>query len=353
MKEKITNIKQDLESKLTDITKLSELMDLKIIYLGKKGLIAELMTALSTLSTEEKREYGSIINQFKAQVTALFEDKISELKGKEEEEKIKKETIDVTMPGVEFQVGGIHPLNKIIDEIEELFISMGYDIASGPEIELDLYNFEKLNLPKGHPARDAQDSFYITDEVLLRTQTSPVQARVMDANQEKGPIRIICPGKVYRRDDDDATHSHQFTQIEGLVIDEGINISHLKGTLEVFAKKMFGEEREIRFRPSFFPFTEPSLEVDVSCFKCGGKGCPLCKNTGWIEILGSGMVHPNVLTNCGYDPEKYTGFAFGMGPERIAMLKYGISDIRQFYTNDMRFLNDFNRIDGGDNNESK
>ena len=236
---------------------------------------------------------------------------------------------------------------RVKREIEEIFISMGYDIVSGPIVESDLYNFEKLNLPKGHPARDAQDSFYIEDEsILLRTQTSPVQARVMDANNEKGPIRILCPGKTFRRDDDDATHSHQFSQIEGLVIGDNISLADLKGTLEEFAKKMFGEDRSLRFRPSFFPFTEPSFEVDVSCFKCGGKGCSICKGTGWIEILGSGVVHPNVLKNCGYDPEKYTGFAFGIGQERVAMLKYGINDIRSFYTNDTRFLNDFNRMDG-------
>ena len=225
---------------------------------------------------------------------------------------------------------------------------MGYDVLEGPEVESDLYNFEMLNLPKGHPARDSQDSFYITDDVLLRTQTSPVQVRTMLNNLEKTPIRIICPGKTYRRDNDDATHSHQFHQIEGLVVDKNISMSDLKGTLEIFAKKMFGEKREIRFRPSYFPFTEPSIEVDVSCFNCGKKGCSICKNTGWIEILGAGMVHPNVLNACGYDSEKYTGFAFGIGPERIAMLKYGISDIRNFYINDQRFLKEFDKIEKED-----
>jgi phenylalanyl-tRNA synthetase alpha chain len=220
---------------------------------------------------------------------------------------------------------------------------MGYEIAEGPEVERDYYNFEALNLPKGHPARDMQDSFYITDEILLRTHTSPVQARTMEKNEEKGPIKIICPGKVYRRDDDDATHSHQFMQIEGLVIDKNIRMSDLKGTLQAFAKKLFGEEREIRLRPSFFPFTEPSVEMDISCMMCGGKGCGTCKGTGWIEILGAGMVHPNVLRMAGYDPKEYQGFAFGMGPERIAMLKYGVDDIRHFYTNDVRFLQQFKR----------
>jgi len=230
---------------------------------------------------------------------------------------------------------------------------MGYDVVDGPEIESDLYNFEKLNLPKEHPARDAQDSFYITDEHLLRTQTSGVQARTMDANKEKTPIRMICPGKVYRRDDDDATHSHQFMQLEALVVDKNISVANLKATLEIIAKKLFGEDREIRLRPSFFPFTEPSFEVDVSCFKCGGNGCSICKDTGWIEVLGSGQVHPNVLRDSGYDPEIYTGFAIGLGIERIAMLKYGITDIRNFYTNDLRFLNDFNRVDGGDSDALK
>ena len=222
---------------------------------------------------------------------------------------------------------------------------MGYDVLEGPEVESDLYNFEMLNLPKGHPARDTQDSFYITEDKLLRTQTSPVQVRTMLSNIEKTPIRIICPGKTYRKDNDDATHSHQFTQIEGLVVDKNISMSDLKGTLQIFAKKMFGNEREIRFRPSYFPFTEPSIEVDVSCFNCGGNGCAICKNTGWIEILGAGMVHPNVLNMCGYDSEKFTGFAFGIGPERIAMLKYGITDIRNFYTNDMRFLKEFDKVE--------
>lgn len=353
MKGKIEELKKEILSKLDSVVNLQQITDLKVTYLGKKGPISELMSTLGTLSIEEKKTSGSMINTLKQEVSDLFESKINELKEKEQNEKLKKEDIDITLPELKVQVGVVHPLTRIITEIEDLFISMGYDVVEGPEIESDLYNFEKLNLPKDHPARDTQDSFYITEEMLLRTQTSPVQARTMDANKEKGPIRIICPGKVYRRDDDDATHSHQFTQIEGLVIDKDISIADLKGTLEVFAKKMFGENREIRFRPSFFPFTEPSLEVDVSCFKCGGEGCSICKHTGWIEILGSGMVHPNVLRACGYDPDKYTGFAFGMGPERIAMLKYGITDIRHFYTNDMRLFDNFNRVNGGDNNESK
>ena len=259
--------------------------------------------------------------------------------------KLRSEAIDITLPSTKIRVGSINPITKIINEVEDLFVSMGYDVLEGPEVESDLYNFEMLNLPKGHPARDTQDSFYITSDTLLRTQTSPVQVRTMLQNIEKTPIRIICPGKTYRKDNDDATHSHQFTQIEGLVVDKNISMSDLKGTLEIFAKRMFGSSREIRFRPSYFPFTEPSIEVDVSCFNCGGKGCNICKNTGWIEILGAGMVHPNVLNMCGYDSDKFTGFAFGIGPERIAMLKYGITDIRNFYTNDMRFLKEFDKVE--------
>ena len=348
MKEKVSKIIEELKSKLEHVNNSMELNDVRVLYLGKKGPIQELSGMMSSLSIEEKKEFGMLLNGLKNEASTLIENAKEKIELLELNSKLENDSIDITLPSTKLNVGGVHPLNKIIDEIEELFISMGYDVVEGPEVEQDLYNFEKLNLPKGHPARDSQDSFYITEEMLLRTQTSPVQARTIEKNTEKGPIRIICPGKVYRRDSDDATHSHQFHQIEGLVIDEGISLSHLKGTLEVFAKKLFGEEREVRFRPSFFPFTEPSIEVDVSCFKCGGNGCSICKNTGWIEILGSGMVHPNVLKASGYDPERYTGFAFGMGPERIAMLKYGINDIRHFYTNDLRFLNDFNRTNGGD-----
>ncbi len=348
MKEKITEMKNQLQTKISQVKTLNELNDVRIEFLGKKGSITELSNYMREIPVEEKKEFGSLLNTIKNEANEILNSKKEELENIELQEKLNHETIDVTLPGTKLSVGGTHPLTKVIDEIEELFVSMGYDVVEGPEIEQDLYNFEKLNLPKGHPARDAQDSFYITDEMLLRSQTSPVQARTMDANLEKTPIRVICPGKVYRRDDDDATHSHQFTQIEGLVVDKDISLADLKGTLEILAKKLFGEEREIRFRPSFFPFTEPSIEVDVSCFKCGGVGCPICKETGWIEILGSGMVHPNVLRGCGYDPEIYTGFAFGIGPERVAMLKYGIGDIRSFYTNDLRFLSDFNRVEGGE-----
>lgn len=348
MKERVENLKKEIKEKIEKVISLKELNDLKVEYLGKKGPINELSSMMKELSVDEKKEFGRVLNELKAEVGTLFDTAREALEEKELNEKLEREKIDITLPSSKIHVGSIHPITKVIEEIEDLFVSMGYDVVEGPEIEEDLYNFEKLNLPKGHPARDAQDSFYITEEMLLRTQTSPVQARTMDANLEKTPIRVICPGKVYRRDDDDATHSHQFTQIEGLVVGENISLSHLKGTLEEVAKKLFGEDREVRFRPSFFPFTEPSLEVDVSCFKCGGSGCSICKGTGWIEILGSGMVHPNVLKGCGYDSEKYTGFAFGMGPERIAMLKYGIHDIRNFYINDLRFLEDFNRVEGSE-----
>lgn len=353
MKEKLENIKNEALEKIEKINDLKELNELKVYLLGKKGTINVLTKNMKELSQEEKKEFGKLLNEVKTSINDLFEKAYKKLEDKALEEKINKETIDITLPSLEINKGATHPLTQVIEEIEDLFMSMGFDVADGPEVEEDLYNFEKLNLPKNHPARDNQDSFYITAERLLRTQTSPVQARTMDANKEKTEIRVICPGKVYRRDDDDATHSHQFTQIEGLLVGENISLAHLKGTMEVFVKKLFGEERNIRLRPNYFPFTEPSIEIDVSCHKCGGNGCSICKNTGWIEILGSGMVHPNVLKGCGYDPEKYTGFAFGIGAERVAMLKYGITDIRNFYTNDLRFLNDFNRVEGGNKNACK
>lgn len=344
MKEKIILIKKDFLSKLEEVSDLNNLNNLRVEYFGKKSPLNDLMQQMGSLSVEDKKEVGSVLNMFKTESLELIENKKNELEKLEYEIRLKKEKIDITLPSTKISFGSVHPITRVIDEVEDLFVSMGYDVVEGPEVELDLFNFEKLNLPKGHPARDSQDSFYITDEILLRTQTSPVQARVMEKSE--GPIRIICPGKVFRRDNDDATHSHQFHQIEGLVIDKNISMADLKGTLEVFAKTMFGEDRTVRFRPSFFPFTEPSIEVDVSCFKCGSKGCSICKNTGWIEILGAGMVHPNVLKMSGYDPDVYTGFAFGMGPERIAMLKYGVNDIRHFYSNDLRFLKDFNRTGG-------
>lgn len=346
--EKTKEIKISIEGSLENVKTINDLNDVKIKYLGKKGSISELTSIMASLSVEEKKEFGKLLNDLKNDVSNLIEEKRKVLEIEELNKKLSNEIIDITLPSTKIKATSLHPLTRVINELEDLFVSMGYDVVEGPEIEQDLYNFEKLNLPKDHPARDAQDTFYINSEMLLRTQTSGVQARTMDNNKEKTPIRIICPGKVYRRDADDATHSHQFMQMEALVVDKNISVAHLKGTLEVIARKLFGEDRKVRLRPSFFPFTEPSFEVDVTCFKCGGEGCSICKDTGWIEILGSGEVHPNVLRDCGYDPEIYTGFAIGIGIERVAMLKYGITDIRNFYTNDLRFLNDFNRVDGGD-----
>ena len=345
MKEEIERLRLNFNSEINDIKSLNDLNNIRVNYLGKKSKIQELSNFMKELSIDEKKEVGKLINDLKNEMEATLTSLKDKIEIDELNKKLESEKIDVTLPATKIGVGTIHPITKVINDIEEIFISMGYDVVEGPEVESDLYNFEMLNLPKGHPARDTQDSFYITEDMLLRTQTSPVQVRAMLANKEKTPIRIICPGKTYRKDNDDATHSHQFTQIEGLVVDENISIANLKGTLELFAKKLFGNDREIRLRPSYFPFTEPSIEVDVSCFNCGGKGCSICKGTGWIEILGSGMVHPNVLNMCGYDSNKYTGFAFGVGPERIAMLKYGITDIRNFYTNDMRFLEEFDKIE--------
>jgi phenylalanyl-tRNA synthetase alpha chain len=341
MQERLKELQQEALEGVNKATGLKQLNDIRVSYLGKKGPITEVLKGMGKLSAEERPVMGALANEVRDAISAAIEEKQKLLEQAEIEEKLAKETIDVTLPGRPITQGNHHPLTSLIEEIEDLFIGMGYTIAEGPEVEQDYYNFEALNLPKGHPARDMQDSFYITEETLLRTHTSPVQARTMERNEEKGPIKIICPGKVYRRDNDDATHSHQFMQIEGLVIDENIRMSDLKGTLDVFAKKIFGEDREIRLRPSFFPFTEPSVEMDISCKICGGAGCSVCKGTGWIEILGAGMVHPNVLEMAGYDSKKYTGFAFGMGPERIAMLKYGVDDIRHFYTNDIRFLKQF------------
>ncbi|WP_453994543.1 phenylalanine--tRNA ligase subunit alpha [Bacillus nitroreducens] len=343
MQERLLELKDEALAKVEAATNLKELNDIRVAYLGKKGPITEVLRGMGKLSAEERPKMGALVNEVREQITENLTAKQELLEKEEVERKLASETIDVTLPGRPIKVGGPHPLTKVIEEIEDLFLGMGYSIAEGPEVETDYYNFEALNLPKDHPARDMQDSFYITEDILLRTQTSPVQARTMEKHKGKGPVKIICPGKVYRRDNDDATHSHQFTQIEGLVVDENIRMSDLKGTLNTFAKKMFGEDREIRLRPSFFPFTEPSVEMDISCFKCGGDGCNVCKKTGWIEILGAGMVHPNVLEMSGFDPKKYTGFAFGMGPERIAMLKYGIDDIRHLYTNDNRFIKQFSR----------
>ena len=344
MKEQIKQIAEKAEEELKNAKDSKILNDLRVQFLGKKGELTAVLKGMKDLSAEERPKIGEIVNKVKTNLEQIIEEKEKEFEKLATEAKLESEKIDVTLPSTKVIRGSKHPLNRIIEEIEDLFVSMGYDVVDGPELETDEYCFEKLNLPKGHPARDMQDSFYITTEHLLRTQTSAVQARVMEANVEKSPIRIICPGKTYRREDD-ATHSHQFSQVEGLVIDKDITLAHLKGTLEVFVRKMLGEKSKLRFRPSYFPFTEPSYEVDVSCFKCGGSGCNLCKQTGWIEILGAGMVHPNVLKMNGYDPEKYTGFAFGTGLDRLAMFKYGITDMRYLYRNDVRFLKQFDKLD--------
>ena len=347
MKEQIEQIKATSIEEVKNAKDLKSLNDLKVKYLGKKGELTSVLRGMGALSAEERPIIGGLVNSVRDELNKLFENKEKELSQKELQQKLESEKIDVTLPSNKTKRGSKHPLNRVIEEIEDLFVSMGYDVVDGPELETDEYCFERLNLPKGHPARDMQDSFYITTEYLLRTQTSAVQARVMMENKEKTPIRVIVPGKTYRREDD-ATHSHQFNQVEGLVIDEGITLAHLKGTLEVFMRKLLGEDTKLRFRPSYFPFTEPSYEVDVSCFKCGGKGCNLCKQTGWIELLGAGMVHPNVLKMNGYDPEKYTGFAFGTGLDRLAMFKYGITDMRYLYRNDVRFLTQFDQMDKED-----
>ena len=341
MEDKLKELQAEALTRIESSIDMKELNEIRIAYLGKKGPITEVLKGMGKLSAEERPKMGALVNVVRDEITSRIEAKQKALEEALVQEKIASETIDITLPGRPVSTGNHHPLTRVVEEIEDLFIGMGYTVEEGPEVENDYYNFEALNLPKDHPARDMQDSFYITEETLLRTQTSPMQARTLEKHKGKGPVKIICPGKVYRRDNDDATHSHQFMQIEGLVVDENIRMSDLIGTLEVFAKKMFGEDREIRLRPSFFPFTEPSVEVDISCFICKGAGCSVCKKTGWIEILGAGMVHPNVLEMSGFDSKKYSGFAFGMGPERIAMLKYGIDDIRHFYTNDVRFLKQF------------
>ncbi len=347
MQEQIEKIKKEAEERIQEIKNSQELQEFKAKILGKKSELSNLLKGLGKLSAEERPKAGALVNEARKAIAEKIEIAEEAIRQTMLAEKLENETIDITLPATKIKRGSKHPVNRVIEEIEDLFVSMGYDVISGPELETDEFCFERLNLPKGHPARDMQDSFYITNEYLLRTQTSSVQARTMMKNEEKTPIRVICPGKTYRREDD-ATHSHQFGQVEGLVIDKkdrNVSLADLKGTLEVFVKKLIGKNSELRFRPSYFPFTEPSYEVDVSCFKCGGKGCNLCKQTGWIEVLGSGMVHPNVLKMNGYDPEEYSGFAFGTGLERLAMFKYGIPDMRYLYTNDVRFLSQFDRKD--------
>lgn len=343
----IDNIISEIKLNIDNVNNLNELNNIKVNYLGKNGIITNLQSKIKDIPNEEKKEYGIKINEVKKYFNDLYLNKNKILEDELLNKRLESEKIDISLPSKKVKRGSLHPMTRIQSEFEDIFVSMGYTVYDGPEIESDENCFQKLNLPKGHPARDAQDTFYLKDEYerfLIRTQTSTAQVRAMEENLEKGPIRIVCPGKVYRRDED-ATHSHQFMQIEGLVIDENVSMADLKGTLELFCKKILGEKTKVRFRPSYFPFTEPSVEVDVSCFKCGGKGCSLCKQTGWIEVLGAGMVHPNVLEMSGYDSKKYQGFAFGTGMDRFAMFKYGIPDIRTIYGNDIRFLKQFDRKD--------
>ena len=311
-------------------------------YLSKKGEISQLMSQMGKLPKEEKASFGKAVNDARNAATAAYQAKRAEIEKKKLAERLEKEAIDITLPAKNKNIGHINPYYAVIDEVTDIFLDMGYQVVEGRDVETDRFNFELLNVPKDHPARDMQDTYYLEgSDLLLRTQTSAAQAHTMLEKEVKTPIRMISPGKAYRRDDDDMTHSHQFAQIEALVVDHNISMANLKATLELFAKKMFGEKREIRLRSSYFPFTEPSVEVDVSCFACGGKGCKTCKGTGWIEILGAGMVNPKVLEACGYDPKEWSGFAFGLGVERVAMLKYGISDLRMFFENDLRFLSQF------------
>ena len=327
---------------IAQVATLKELNQIRVETLGKKGPITEVLRGMKNLSPEERPVVGGFANEIRDLLTEAIEARKVVLENEALNAALKEESLDVTLPGKQMPQGTRHILTQVMEEIEDIFLGMGYQVVEGYEVESDHYNFERMNLPKDHPARDMQDTFYISDEMLIRTHTSPVQARTMEKHDfSKGALRMISPGKVFRRDTDDATHSHQFHQIEGLVVDKNFTMGDLKGTLEVMMKKMFGEDRKIRLRPSYFPFTEPSVEVDVSCFKCGGAGCNVCKHTGWIEILGAGMVHPDVLQMSGIDPTEYSGFAFGLGPDRVAMLRYGVNDIRNFYQNDLRFLNQF------------
>ncbi|NVY96913.1 phenylalanine--tRNA ligase subunit alpha [Lactobacillus sp. DCY120] len=342
LKTLLTDLRQNGLQQITTIDSLDKLNQVRVQLLGKKGKLTQALRQMKDLSAQERPQIGALANSIRDDLKAALTQVQEDLELEATQSQLAQEKIDVTLPGRTRHQGHKHVINQVIDDIEALFIGLGYQVINGPEVEEDHYNFEMLNLPKDHPARDMQDTFYITKDILMRTQTSPVQARTMEKHDfNQGPLKMISPGKVYRRDTDDATHSHQFNQIEGLVIDKHITMADLKGTLELLARHIFGAEREIRLRPSYFPFTEPSVEVDISCFACSGAGCRICKQTGWIEVLGAGLVHPNVLTNAGVDPQVYGGFAFGLGPDRFAMLKYGINDIREFYLNDVRFLEQF------------
>ncbi len=339
MKQALERIEQAAKKELSEIRDSKELEALRIKFLGKKGDLSAIMKDMAKLSAEERPVIGQIANKVRTDISEAIEKRAEELKAAASELKLKEERLDVTLPGRAPKLGKLHPLDSVMREIEDIFIGMGFDIASGPEVEYDYYNFEALNLPPDHPARDTQDTFYISDKILLRTQTSPIQVRVME--KKKPPIRIVAPGRVYRSDAVDATHSPLFHQIEGLVVDKGITMTDLVGISKMFIERLYGENLKIRLRPHHFPFTEPSAEVDMECFNCGGKGCSMCKGEGYIELWGSGMVHPKVLRNCGIDPEEYSGFAFGMGLERLVMRKYGITDLRLLYENDLRFLEQF------------
>ena len=342
LKDKLTELRDEGLAEIKNSQDLKKINEVRVKMLGKKGPITNVLRGMRDLSAEERPVVGKFANKVRDDLTTALENRRAELEQAAMNAQLAAEKLDVTLPGTPVAQGQSHVIQQIIDQVVDLFLSMGYEVAVGDEVEQEVYNFEKLNLPKDHPARDMQDTFYITPKVLMRTQTSPMQARMLEKHDfSKGPLKMISPGKVYRRDTDDATHSHQFNQIEGMVVGKHITMADLKGTLEVVAQSLFGDKLQVRLRPSYFPFTEPSVEADITCFNCMGKGCAICKHTGWIEVLGAGMVHPNVLKMSGVDPEEYGGFAFGLGPDRFAMLKYGVDDIRNFYQNDVRFLNQF------------
>lgn len=342
MKEKLAELRQQGLEAIENSQDLDKINQARVKWLGKKGPLTQILRGMGKLSPEERPAVGKYANDVRNDLQQALQQRKQEMEKELLNAKLMAETVDVTLPGAPVAQGQPHVIQQIIDQLTDLFVGMGYEVATGPEVEEEVYNFEKLNLPKDHPARDMQDTFYITPQILMRTQTSPMQARMMEKHDfSQGPLKMISPGKVYRRDTDDATHSHQFHQLEGLVVGEHVTMADLRGTLQEVGRNLFGDQLNVRLRPSYFPFTEPSVEADVTCFNCLGKGCDICKGTGWIECLGAGMVHPNVLKMSGVDPEKYSGFAFGLGPDRFAMLKYGVTDIRDFYLNDMRFLTQF------------
>lgn len=344
IKDRLEEVRKHALAEIQSADDLKKIEDVRVATLGKKGPLTTILRGMKDLDASERPIVGKYANEVRNQLTEAIEEQHETLEKKALQAKLQAEKIDVTLPGASTPQGQPHVIQQIIDQVVDLFVSMGYEVAVGDEVEQEKYNFEMLNLPKDHPARDMQDTFYVTPTVLMRTQTSPMQARMLEKHDfSKGPLKMISPGKVYRRDTDDATHSHQFNQIEGMVVGKHITMADLKGTLETVAKALFGDKLDVRLRPSYFPFTEPSVEADVTCFNCLGKGCPICKNTGWIEVLGAGMTHPNVIKMAGVDPDVYGGFAFGLGPDRFAMLKYGVDDIRDFYLNDMRFLNQFDQ----------